>query len=98
MKIFRKPFGFEWDQGNKDKNFIRHRVTDEESEEVFFDKNKKIFKDVAHSIQEERHILIGQTKKQRLLFLVFSIRKNKIRVISARDLNKKESNLYEKTN
>jgi len=50
MKIFRKPFGFEWDQGNKDKNFIRHRVTDEESEEVFFDKNKKIFKDVAHSI------------------------------------------------
>lgn len=98
MRIFRKPIEFAWDQGNKDKNFTRHQVIDEECEEVFFDKNKKLFKDVIHSTREKRYILIGQTKKWRLLFLVFSVRKNKIRVISARDLNKKERHLYEKTN
>lgn len=95
FKIFAQIIGFEWDSGNKSKNFISHKVTDEECEEVFFDQNKKILKDVLHSEQEERYILVGQTKKQRLLFLVFIIRKNLIRVISARDLNRKEKKLYE---
>ena len=70
-------------------------MRDEECEEVFFDYKKKILKDKIHSGKEERYLLIGKTKKQRLIFLVFTIRKNKIRVISARDLNKKEYKLYE---
>ena len=95
MKILRNSFEFEWNQGNKSKNWARHKVADEECEEVFFDTYKKILKDRLHSGKEARHILIGQTKKQRVLFLVFTIRSHGIRVISARDLNKKEKHLYE---
>lgn len=96
MRIFRTPLEFEWDQGNKGKNFQKHKVTDEECEEVFFDLRKKILRDIlhSHSKKEERYILLGQTKRQRLLFVVFTIRKGKVRVISARDLNPKEKRLY----
>ena len=86
---------FDWNKGNKNKNLENHGVSDEECEEIFFDPHKKILKDILHSTNEERHILIGKTKLKRLLFLVFTIRKNKIRIISARDLNKKEKYLYE---
>lgn len=94
-RILKEISSFEWDNGNKGKNFLKHRVIDEECEEVFFDQNKKILIDAVHSGIEERYLLIGKTKKQRMLFLVFTIRKNKIRIISARDLNKKEYKLYE---
>jgi hypothetical protein len=96
MKIFKGPIEFEWDQANRDKNLLKHRVTDEECEEVFFDTRKRFLKDVLHSNHESRYILIGQTKKQRVLFVVFTTRNHKIRIISARDLNKRERNLYEK--
>ena len=86
---------FEWDSGNQGKN-AKHRVVDVECEEPFFDRDKVVLKDPLHSGQEERFILIGQTKKHRVLFIVFTRRKNKIRVISARDLNRKERYLYEK--
>jgi len=94
MKLLKEPIEFEWDGGNKDKNWIRHKVRDEECEEIFFDVTKKILKDILHSGKEKRYILIGRTKKERILFLVFTIRQNKIRVISARDLKKKERKLY----
>lgn len=96
MQIISKIAGFEWDKDNIDKNWKKHRVRSEETEEIFFDENKKIFRDVLHSGKESRYILIGKTKSDRLLFIVFTIRKNQIRVISARDLNKKEVHLYEK--
>jgi len=94
MKVFREPIEFEWDKGNIDKNFSAHGVENGECEEVFFDTGKRILRDPLHSDREKRHILIGKTKKQRVLFIVFTIRKKKIRVISARDLNKKELHLY----
>jgi len=94
-EIFEQITGFEWDTGNKGKNFTRHEVTDEECEEVFFDQNKNILRDILHSKKEERYILMGKTKKSRLLFIVFTIRKDKVRIISSRDLNKKEHKLYE---
>ncbi|MDA2922729.1 BrnT family toxin [Patescibacteria group bacterium AH-259-L07] len=112
MNILEKPIKFEWDNGNRNKNFTKHGVTDGECEEIFFDANKKIVKDTYHSNKEPRYILLGKTKLQRPLFVVFTLRKNKnhasqnlvtrsarnsIRVISARDLNKKEKQLYEKT-
>ncbi|PIS08075.1 hypothetical protein COT78_00025 [Candidatus Berkelbacteria bacterium CG10_big_fil_rev_8_21_14_0_10_43_13] len=98
MKVFKKPYAFEWDKGNKDKNFVKHKVTDEECEEVFFDPKKKIVNDIFHSDREDRHIIIGKTKFGRYLFLVFTTREDKIRIISARDLNRKERSLYEKEN
>ncbi len=95
MKIFKQSLDFEWNKGNKNKIFFKHQVSDGECEEIFFDPNKKIAKDAFHSVNEDRHIIIGRTKLQRILFLVFTIRKNKVRVISARDLNKKERKLYD---
>lgn len=96
MKIFRGHLEFEWDNGNSGKNFKSHSVFDEECEEVFFDPEKRIAKDVFHSGAEARYILLGATNKHRLLFLVFTIRKGRLRIISARDINKKERHLYEK--
>lgn len=69
-------------------------MADQECEEVFFDNGKKILKDLLHSGKEERYILLGKTKQQRLLFIVFTTRGVKVRVISARDINKKENKLY----
>ena len=93
MKLLSDPIRFEWDAGNKDKNFRKHSVTNEDCEEVFIDPHKRIAKDVLHSGKEERYILVGFTKKQRLLFIIFTMRQNRIRVISARDMAKKERNL-----
>lgn len=95
MRVLREPVIFQWDKGNIDKNWARHRVTDRECEEVFFDENKKIFKDELHSNGEKRFRIVGKTKKERLLFVVFTIRRGKARIISARGINKKEVSLYE---
>ncbi len=95
MKVIKTVFEFQWDQGNIGKNKI-HNVEDKEAEEVFFDKHRFIFIDRLHSAQEERFRIIGKTKKARLLFVVFTKRGSKLRLISARDINKKEVYLYEK--
>ena len=65
-------------------------------EGVFFDKHRFIFKDEVHSQNEERLRILGKTKRGRLLFVVFTKRGARIRIISARDINKKEVDLYEK--
>ena len=95
MIILREPFSFEWDKGNKGKNFAKHQVADQECEEVFFDQHKRILKDIIHSQREDRYVLLGQTRAKRKLFIVFTMRREKIRVISARILNKREEGLYE---
>ena len=93
-EIFNKCVGFEWDKGNSIKNWTRHQVTKGECEQVFFNEPLIVFDDVIHSKEESRWFLLGQTDTGRLLFLVFTIRKNLIRVISARDMNKKERRIY----
>ncbi len=95
MRIWRELLEFEWDAGNTGKSLKKHSVADTESEEVFFDPEKKLLRDSTHSVYEGRHILIGQTRQRRLLFIVFTKRRNKIRIISSRPLNKKEKHLYE---
>lgn len=87
---------FEWDQGNLNKN-KKHDITDREAEEVFFDDNKVVFGDWKHSATEKRITLLGKTKRGKLLNITFTVRKNKIRVITARPINRKEVPLYEKT-
>lgn len=86
--------GFDWDQGNIKKNWERHRVTHVECEEVFFKKPFVVKEDRPHSEMEDRYYLLGKTDAGRFLFVVFAVRRNKIRVISARDMNKKERKLY----
>ncbi|MBI2119306.1 MAG: BrnT family toxin [Elusimicrobia bacterium] len=95
MIIHSNIFEFDWDFGNIGKN-KKYHVTDSESEEVFSDENKITFRDVLHSSNEVRFILIGQTKQERLLYVIFTLRSNKLRIISARDINKKERIIYEK--
>ena len=94
MKVLRKPRSFEWDDGNRGKNFQKHKVTDEECEEVFSDPFKLVFADRKHSEQERRFVLVGTTKRYRHLFVIFTIRDQRIRVVSARDLKRKEYRFY----
>lgn len=86
---------FEWDDANIE-HIASHNVTPEEAEQIFFDINNALKEDIKHSIIEDRFIIIGKTQKGRLLYQIFTKRKNKIRVISSRDINKKEVKLYEK--
>ncbi len=95
MVVVKKVFEFQWDKGNIDKN-KKHEVLDKEEEEVFFDENKVIYKDKLHSKHEKRFTVLGKTKENRLLYVVFTKRGKRIRIISARDINRKEMNLYEK--
>lgn len=95
MKRFPVLLSFEWDKGNIDKN-LKHNVTDKESEEVFNNKPLEIFKDIKHSDEEQRYTAYGVTNSGKKLMIVFTIRKQSIRVISTRDQNKKERRVYEK--
>lgn len=92
--LIEKCEGFEWDEGNSEKNWIRHRISKNECEEVFF--NRPIFttEDTKHSENERRFYVLGQTDAKQRLFISFTIRKNKIRVISARDMSKKERQVF----
>ena len=89
--------GFDWDNYNTTKNWLKHGVLPEECEQVFFDKKNRILRDALHSEKEKRYIVIGKTSSQRMLFIAFTVRSNRIRIISARDIKKnKEIKLYEK--
>jgi hypothetical protein len=87
--------GFDWDKGNIDKNWLRHKVSSVEIEEVFFNEPLLISFDKTHSQNESRFATLGITNEIRKLFIVFTIRKNKIRIISARDMSRKERKVYE---
>ncbi len=92
-----KIIGFEWDAWNIDKSYKKHGISPNEAEEVFLDERVKIEKDIKHQEQEERFIAIGKTTENKILFVVFTIRKDKIRIISGRPANKKEKEVYQKT-
>jgi uncharacterized DUF497 family protein len=88
--------GFYWDDGNRDKNWIRHKVSTTECEDVFFNLPMLFHDDIKHSQSEFRYFVLGHTHNNRYLFVSFTQRQNNIHVISARDMNKKERKLYEK--
>jgi len=90
-----KPLEFEWDEGNRDKNWERHRVEIKECEEAFFNEPLRLLYDVVHSQKEDRFTALGRTNKGRKLFITFTVRGGRIRVISARDMSRKERRLYE---
>ena len=96
MFDFGSIVGFDWDEGNKQKNWEKHQVDFRECEEVFFNQPLLIYEDTKHSSQEKRYYLLGRSDTDRTLFLVFTFRNNKIRVISARDQSKKERKIYER--
>lgn len=92
----KKKAKFEWDKYNVIKNWEKHQVRPFEVEETFLDKYALVLDDDIHSNLEKRYILIGRTRKNRILYSAFIVRNGRIRVISARDANKKEVKIYEK--
>ncbi len=86
---------FEWDQGNVHKNEIKHNVKWHECEQIFFNKPLLLLVDQKHSEIETRYYAYGKTDEGKQLAIVFTLRDNKIRVISARPMSKKERRHYE---
>ena len=88
--------GFQWDSGNSDKNWIRRKVSRTECEEVFANAPLLVSEDIKHSRDEARHKALGKTNAERKLFIAFTERQALLRVISARDMSKRERDIYEK--
>lgn len=88
--------GFDWNEGNSRKN-EKHGVSMAEAEQVFFNAPLLLLADDRHSQQEARHHALGSTDEGRLLHITFTLRRSAslIRVISARDMHRKERTIYE---
>jgi len=90
-----EPTEFDWDTGNAEKNWLRHRVSQMETEQVFFNRPLVVADDEPHSQGELRHFALGHTDAGRLLFVVYTLRGDRVRVISARDMTRRERKEYE---
>jgi len=88
--------GFEWDEGNRDKNRLKHKVSTGECEEVFFNQPLIILADHKHSKEEQRYAAYGMTNDGRRLMVYFTVRETKYRVIYARDMHRKERKFYDR--
>lgn len=89
--------GFDWVQGNSRKN-EKHGVSMAEAEQVFFNAPLLLLEDGQHSLNERRFHALGSTNEHRFLHITFTLRDSgeKIRVISARSMHRKEREIYEK--
>ena len=97
MIILENCIGFDWDEGNHVKNAEKHAVSKQESEQAFFNIPLLLHEDATHSKGERRMYVLGQTDANRKLFIAFTVRDKLIRVISARDMSRKERKIYECT-
>lgn len=86
---------FDWDGGNAEKNWLRHRVSQSECEQVFFNRPLVVAEDLRHSDSEDRFFALGESDAGRLLFVAYVLRGDRIRVISARDMTRREQKEYE---
>jgi uncharacterized DUF497 family protein len=91
--------GFNWDEGNSRKN-DKHSVSMAEAEQIFFNAPLLVLDDVVHSQNELRLHALGVTDDGRRLHITFTLRQTGqfIRVISARDMHRKERAIYEQAN
>ncbi|HLP70674.1 MAG TPA: BrnT family toxin [Rhizobium sp.] len=89
--------GFEWDERNAPKSADRHDVSQNEAEQVFFNEPLLTVPDIRHSLGEQRIHALGHADDGRLLHITFTLRaeETRIRVISARDMSRKERSYYE---
>lgn len=96
MRMLPDTVVFQWDSGNIHKNLIKHNVSTQEAEEIFTQRPFLTSKYTQHSTIAEQHYHgLGQTKNKRKLQVTFTIRGEKIRIISVRDMDKKERKQYE---
>jgi uncharacterized protein len=89
--------GFDWDDGNSRKSADKHDVSQAEAESIFFNDPLIVVDDSRHSERERRFNALGRTAQNRLLHITFTLRRGgtMIRVISARDMHRKERKFYE---
>lgn len=89
--------GFDWDDGNSRKNVEKHDVSQAEAEAIFFNDPLLVLEDARHSQVEARYHALGETDDARFLHVTFTLREGGtlIRVISARDMHRKERAFYE---
>lgn len=90
-----QPLEFDWDEHNANKVRLRHNITPLEAEQAFLS-DYSVFYDDRHSALEKRFQLVGPNNQGRILFIVFTIRQYKIRIISARAASRKERFQYGK--
>jgi uncharacterized DUF497 family protein len=95
-ELFDQFIGFQWDEGNINKNLYKHKVENWECEQIYFNDPLIILDDFKHSYSEKRWAAFGKTDAGRLLTVIFTKRGSLIRVISARDMKRKERIFYEK--
>ena len=93
-EILSQCIGFDWDKGNIDKNWLKHKVSPAECEQIFFNHPLVVQDDIVHSKTEKRFYALGRTDSRRTLFIVFTVRNSLIRIISARDMSRKEREEY----
>ncbi len=91
---FSRYLGFDWDKENSDKIWRKHKVSPFECEQIFFNQPLVVAPDDAHTHAEIRFYVLGRTDAERLLFLVFTARRNLVRVVSARDMSRAEREAY----
>ena len=98
MIDWKQVTGFDWDAGNERKSEEKHTVGQSEAEQVFFNQPLLILADQKHSQNEERYHALGTNNDGRLLHITFTLRSANalLRIISARDMHRKERNIYEK--
>ncbi len=89
--------GFDWDEGNIHKNEKKHGLKWTAIEEVFFNEPLLIVEDHKHSEHECRCVALGKNNFDDLVTVVFTLRSQHIRVISARTMSKKERTFYERS-
>lgn len=87
--------GFDWYEGNSEKNWVAHGVACGEAEEMFFNVPLVLAPDTGHSKVEDRYYGLGVTNSGRPLLVVFTIRGDLVRVVSARDMSRRERRVYE---
>ncbi len=83
---------FEWDAEKEAVNLRKHKLGFDEAMRVFDDRNRKEFYDALHSQEEDRFFTIGMVRD--ILFVVYTERREAIRIISARKANEKEVRIY----
>ena len=88
--------GFDWDEANVAKNWERHRGTPDEGEDLFFHDPFVLRSDPGHSRRDRRYRALGRTARDRKLFVAFTIRGTLIRVISVRDMSRRECEEYQR--
>ena len=86
---------FEWDDNKAESNFLKHEISFEEAVTVFADPYLLFTEDSSHSDREEREWAIGEAENGSVLVIIFTMREQKIRIISARKATKKERKRYE---